>query len=110
MTASITQISRARFAVGDVIHHRLFDYRGVIVDVDAEFSLSEEWYENVARSRPPRDEPWYHVLVHGATHMTYVAERNLERDASGKPVSHPLVDEFFSGMANGRYIRDFRSN
>ena len=95
--------ARALFSPGQLIHHRLFDYRGVIVDVDATCQASDEWYEQVARSRPPRDQPWYHVLVHGATHMTYVAQRNLEPDESGQPIAHPLVDHFFSVFREGRY-------
>lgn len=97
--------TKARFAIGDVVSHRLFDYRGVIVDVDATFSLTEEWYETVARSRPPKDEPWYHVLVHEATHSTYVAERHLEADDSGAPVHHPLLNEFFTALRDGRYVK-----
>ena len=38
---------------------------GVVVDVDATFQGSEAWYEQVARSRPPKDQPWYRVLVDG---------------------------------------------
>ncbi|HAB30308.1 MAG TPA: heat shock protein HspQ, partial [Gemmatimonadetes bacterium] len=49
----------ARFSVGDVVQHKLFDYRGVIVDVDTHFQGTEEWYEVVARSRPPKHRPWY---------------------------------------------------
>lgn len=94
---------RVKFSIGQVIHHRLFDYRGVIVDVDPEFSGTEEWYEQVALSKPPKDKPWYHVLVDGATHQTYVAERNLEPDESGKPVKHPLINEFFRGFNEGSY-------
>ena len=88
----------ARFAVGDVVRHRLFDYRGVVYDVDPEFMLSERWYEEVARSRPPKDEPWYRVLVHGATHETYVAERNLEPDPGDEPIVHPLVEVLFGEL------------
>lgn len=95
--------ARALFSPGQLIHHRLFDYRGVIVDVDATCQASDEWYERVARSRPPRDQPWYHVLVHGATHMTYVAQRNLEPDESLQPIAHPLLDQFFSVFREGRY-------
>ena len=69
---------RNKFHPGQVIHHKLFDYRGVVVGVDQTFQLSEEWYEEVARSRPPKDQPWYHVLVHGARQATYVAERIRE--------------------------------
>ena len=96
----------AKFSLGDIIQHRRFDYRGVIVDVDPTFQLSEEWYEQMATSRPPKDQPWYHVLVHGSAHGTYVAERNLESDDSGKPVNHPLVSQYFDKFVNGRYTTD----
>jgi heat shock protein HspQ len=95
---------RARFGVGELVEHRLFGYRGVVFDVDPVFSGSDEWYEQVARSRPPRDAPWYHVLPHGASHTTYVAERNLECDESPAPVSHPLVEELFDSFEAGRYL------
>ena len=61
-------------------------------------------YEQVARSRPPRDRPWYHVLPDDATHTTYVAERNLEPDESLEPIVHPLVPQFFEGFRDGRYV------
>jgi hemimethylated DNA binding protein len=61
--------ARARFQVGQPIHHKRFDYRGVIVDVDPVFCGSEEWYQLMATSRPPKDRPWYHVLVHDAAHQ-----------------------------------------
>jgi len=96
--------SEAKFSVGDVVHHKRFGYRGVIIDADAVFSLSEEWYEVMAKSRPPRERPWYHVLVHGSDQQTYVAERNLEPDDTGEPVLHPLVDSFFEEFRDGRYV------
>jgi heat shock protein HspQ len=96
-------MKQAKFSIGQCIKHRLFDYRGVIVDVDAEFLGSDEWYDEVARSRPPKDEPWYHVLVHDADNETYVAERNLEQDQTYEPVNHPLLNEFFSGFEQGIY-------
>ncbi|MCW5698489.1 MAG: heat shock protein HspQ [Rhodospirillales bacterium] len=94
----------ARFSVGTIVHHRLFDYRGVIIDVDPVFSQSEEWYEKVARSRPPKDRPWYHVLRDGTNHRTYVAERNLEPDLSDHPIAHPELHMHFSGLVDGRYL------
>ena len=102
--------SNARFAPGDLVHHLRFDYRGVVVDVDPVFSGTDEWYEAMARSRPPRDRPWYHVLVHGAAHTTYVAERHLEPDPDGGQVEHPLLGRFFSRFENGRYAGDRRAN
>ena len=93
------------FAPGQVIVHRLFEYRGVVTDVDATFQLSAEWYEEVARTRPPKDEPWYHVLVDGSDHSTYVAERNLRADPSPVPIEHPALDEHFDAFEDGRYLR-----
>lgn len=99
------ETSDARFSVGEVVRHRLFGYRGVVVDVDPVFELTDEWYEQVARSRPPRDAPWYHVVAEGSDAMRYVAERNLESDPSGQPVDSPLVDQFFTAFDAGRYTR-----
>jgi len=94
-----------KFAIGELIHHLRFDYRGVIVDVDATFQGTEEWYQTMALSRPPKEEPWYHVLVDKAEHMTYVAERNLQVDSLKLPIEHPLLDRYFSSFESGRYLR-----
>ena len=96
--------SNCKFSIGDIIHHLRFDYRGVIYDVDATFQGTEEWYNQMAKSKPPRDQPWYHVLVDQSATMTYVAERNLEADSSSIPIEHPLVDQYFSQFKNGKYI------
>ena len=94
----------AEFFVGQLVHHKVYDYRGVVFDVDATFQGADEWYEVVARSRPPKHKPWYHVLVHQAEHSTYVAERNLEPDLTGEPVAHPVLDQFFDEMRDGVYV------
>jgi len=103
-------VTHPRFGVGELVHHRLFDYRGVIVDVDPVFQSSDEWYETVARSRPPKDKSWYHVLVDGAFHRTYVAEQNLEPDTEGEPIVHPEIGVFFSGFENGAYVMNQPKN
>lgn len=95
----------AQFAIGQVVHHKKFGYRGVIVDVDPTFQGSEEWYEVMAKSRPPKDKPWYQVLVHDGTHRTYVAERHLEPDPTGQQINHPELGVFFDTFEGGRYTR-----
>ena len=107
---TVTNITRLKFSVGELVHHRLFDYRGVIVDVDRNYQGTEEWYEAVAKSRPPKNRPWYHVLVHGKEHSTYVAERNLQPDDSVEPINHPLLEHFFSKFENGKYFRNAPDN
>ncbi len=101
---NVTKITSVKFSVGELIHHRLFGYRGVIVDVDQNFQGTEEWYEAVAKSRPPKNRPWYYVLVHDSDHSTYVAEQNLEPDDSVEPINHPMVEQFFSKFDNGKYV------
>lgn len=100
----------AKFAVGQVVRHKLFDYRGVILDVDPVFSLSDEWYETMALSRPPRDRPWYHLIRHGTTMRTYVAERNLDAETSGEPIQHPDLDVYFVSFEGGHYLARDRGN
>ena len=100
----------ATFSVGQLVWHRLFHYRGVVFDVDPVFLGSEEWYEQMARSRPPKDEPWYHVLVHNAVHQTYVAERNLDQDDSGDRIQNPAIEALFSDFDGVRYTSRARTN
>ena len=100
----------AQFGPGQVVRHLRFAYRGVIVDVDPVFAGTDEWYEQVARSRPPKDKPWYHVLVDGAEHATYVAERHLEADPSPAPIRHPLLEHFFDRFEDGGYVKSTSLN
>jgi len=95
-----------KFSIGQIIHHLLFDYHGVIIDIDANFQGTETWYREMAKSSPPRDKPWYHILVDQSNSVTYVAERNLEEEPSPKPIKHPLINQFFKGFENGSYKVD----
>ena len=94
-----------RFTIGQLVVHELFDYRGVVIDIDPEFAHTDDWYDLMAKSRPPKDEPWYRVLVHGSDHETYVAERNLAPDDSGLPIDHPRIGEAFDELVRGYYAR-----
>jgi len=96
-----------KFSIGQIIHHILFNYRGVIIDIDSNFQGTETWYRDVAKSSPPRDKPWYHVLVDQSNLVTYVAERNLEEEISKEPIENPLIKEFFKDFKNGFYIVEF---
>ncbi|MBS28956.1 MAG: DNA-binding protein [Alphaproteobacteria bacterium] len=96
--------SDTRFHIGQIVRHQLFGYRGAVFNVDPVFQGTEDWYESVARSRPPKDAPWYHVMVHDASHTTYVAERNLVADPEPGQIAHPLLGEFFTLFDGTRYI------
>ncbi len=100
-------IRTAKYQIGQIVRHRIYPFRGVIFDVDPVFSNTEEWWLSIPEEvRPRKDQPFYHLLAENAetTYIAYVSEQNLLPDESGKPISHPEVDEFFSGIENGRYI------
>ena len=98
-------IPLARFAIGDVVRHRLFDFRGVIFDVDPEFANSEEWYQSIPEDlRPSKDQPFYHLLAENAesSYGAYVSQQNLLPDDSDEPIDHPAIPTMFD-RADGRY-------
>lgn len=98
--------SEARFAIGDVVRHKMFDFRGVVFDVDPVFANSEEWYEAIPEDlRPRRDQPFYHLLAENdeSSYVAYVSQQNLQGDGSGGPVDHPSVSQLFETFAAGRY-------
>ncbi|MCH2566945.1 MAG: heat shock protein HspQ [Pseudomonadales bacterium] len=94
-----------QFSVGQQVVHNRFGYRGLIFDVDEVFAGTEAWYQQMAMSRPPKDKPWYHVLVHDADHTTYVAERNLTAYGGEDYIDHPMLPMLFDGFVGGRYRR-----
>lgn len=96
-------MSDPHYQIGELIEHQRFHYRGVIFAVDQEFSLSEEWYDTVALSRPPKDRPWYHVLVDNSLQTTYVAERHLMCSQDLSQINHPLLGQHFNHFNRGRY-------
>jgi len=95
----------ARFAIGEVVRHRLFDFRGVIFDVDPVFANSEEWYEAIPEPlRPSKDQPFYHLLAENSesAYVAYVSQQNLLPDESEEPVDHPAIATMFERQ-DGRY-------
>ena len=98
--------SSARFGIGDVVRHKLFDFRGVVFDVDPVFANSEDWYEAIPKElRPRRDQPFYHLLAENedSSYVAYVSQQNLMEDSAGGPIGHPSVEDLFDDFANGRY-------
>ncbi|MEO0032442.1 MAG: hypothetical protein RIS94_2200 [Pseudomonadota bacterium] len=103
---TVPHVSEARFGIGDVVRHKLFDFRGVVFDVDPVFANSEEWYESIpADLRPRRDQPFYHLLAENDenSYVAYVSQQNLTGDAEAGPVDHPSLDEMFDDFRDGRY-------
>jgi len=99
-------VATARFGIGDVVRHRMFDFRGVVFDVDPVFANSDEWYEAIpADMRPRKDQPFYHLLAENdeSTYTAYVSQQNLVHDESDDPVEHPAISGLFDQLVDGRY-------
>lgn len=99
-------IAKASFGIGDVVRHRLFDFRGVVFDVDPVFTNSEDWYEAIPEAiRPSKDQPFYHLLAENAeqSYIAYVSQQNLVHDDSEEPIDHPAIAAYFNGFEDGRY-------
>lgn len=107
------QTTHAKYHIGQVLRHRKHPFRGVVFDVDAMFSNTEEWYDNIPEdSRPSRDQPFYHLLAENGQsyYVAYVSEQNLVPDETGEPVDHPDLGDLFGDFEDGRYPVTFQLN
>ncbi len=103
---STPPISHARFTIGDVVRHRLFEFRGVIFDIDPVFTNSDEWYDAIPEDmRPAKDQPFYHLFAENAesNYIAYVSQQNLVQDDSDEMIDHPAIAGLFDSYADGRY-------
>jgi heat shock protein HspQ len=96
----------AKFAIGQVVRHRVFPFRGVIFDVDPQFANSEDWWLSIPEDvRPHKDQPFYHLLAENedSSYVAYVSEQNLLPDDTGEPVGHPHASILFAGFDGHTY-------
>jgi heat shock protein HspQ len=103
----------AKYGIGTVVRHRKHSFRGVIFDVDPEFSNTDEWWQAIPKdNRPNKEQPFYHLLAENDSsyYVAYVSEQNLMMDTTGKPVEHPEVESLFGNMDNGQYRLDVQMN
>jgi heat shock protein HspQ len=99
-------IKHAKFAIGQVVRHRIYPFRGLIFDIDPEFANTEEWWLSIPEEvRPRKDQPYYHLYAENAetTYLAYVSEQNLLLDESTAPLRHPDIVDLFINDANGAY-------
>src|SRR4249920_1039383 len=100
------KMRNAKFKIGQVVKHRLYEFRGVIFDIDPVFNNTEEWWQAIpAEIRPHKDQPFYHLFAENAEteYIAYVSEQNLLPDTSGTPIRHPEVADVFEQDESGSY-------
>ena len=76
----------AKYHLGQIVRHKKHPFRGVVFDVDPEFSNTDEWYESIPEeSRPHKEQHYYHLLAENdhSFYVAYVSEQNLITKHSG---------------------------
>lgn len=79
----------SKFGIGQQVRHRMLGYLGVVIDVDAEYSLEKPKVEELETDDSMRAAPWYHVVMEedkGEPVHTYLAEIQIDHEAAR---SHP---------------------
>lgn len=102
----------AKYALGQVVRHRYYPFRGVVFDIAPSFANTEEWWEAIPEEiRPAKEQPYYHLLAENeeTEYIAYVSEQNLLPDTTGEPVRHPQVGELFdvdntTGTLQARHV------
>ena len=100
------------FNSGQVLRHRRYHYRGVILgQVEPTCNMSEAWIRQMGVDQLPRGrlQPWYHVLVdqrdRPGPQQCYVCHDSIELSPVG-PIDHPEVRHVFGSYdaKRGRYL------
>ena len=99
-------VTNTQFAIGQVVRHKHYPFRGVIIDVDPEYNNTEDWWQSIPESeRPRRNQPYYHLLAENESqaYHAYVSEQNLLTDDSGEPLHHPEIETVFGEFLGDHY-------
>ena len=106
------KLIEAKFSIGNIVKHKYLNFRGVIFDLDPEFSNSEEWYNSIPEKiRPRKNQPFYHLFAENEDifYLAYVSEQNLVIDKSNGPCNHPDIKKMFSDFNGEIYLPHKRS-
>ncbi|EMM5119268.1 heat shock protein HspQ [Providencia stuartii] len=86
----------SKYGIGQQVRHKLLGYLGVVVDVDAEYSLEQPHDDDIASNSTLRDLPWYHVVMaddNGEAIHTYLAEAQITYETADDHPEQPSMDE-----------------
>lgn len=97
-------MKQTRFNIGQLVKHKVHGYQAVIVDVDGLFQPSGHANPHTTQHKFSKSGPWYRLLVHESTLVTYVDETELELIALKQTIAHPNIKDFLIKQS-GYYIR-----
>lgn len=97
------------FHVGQVVRHKKWNYRGVIIGWDAKARAPQSW---LGKMHPQdkkhwQEQPNYSILVDTrdrlSPQITYVPQENIEVILNTQ-ILHPSLDNYFEYYDGGQYI------
>ena len=97
-------VKQAKFNIGQIVLHSESGYRGVVVDIDPEFSHKVMDVKPGDEPIQFQADPWYHVLLEEQDMQAYIAEQQLQRDTLGEPINHAYVEDYFRDFKQDHYI------
>eukprot|EP00730_Choanoeca_flexa_P010121 TRINITY_DN1555_c0_g1_i1.p1 TRINITY_DN1555_c0_g1~~TRINITY_DN1555_c0_g1_i1.p1 ORF type:complete len:228 (+),score=39.04 TRINITY_DN1555_c0_g1_i1:79-762(+) len=96
-----------QFRVGQVVQHKRYGYRGVIVGWDTQPRAPDRWFKQMGVGADMQQDPFYSVLVDTRDRdeqQTYVWQGNLKvvkSTAEADRIQHPEVTSYFKRYSNG---------
>jgi len=98
-----------KYRIGQVVKHKQYGYRGVIVGWDTEAKAPESWIkDNHGRNKSWRQQPNYAVLIdirdRTVPQIAYCPEVNIELAPSSVRIMHPGMEEFFEAYDGAQYL------
>ncbi len=97
-------MKQTRFNIGQLVKHKVHGYQAVIVDVDALFQPSGHTNPHTIKQQFAKNGPWYRLLVHESSLVTYVDEAELELITFKQLIAHPNLKDFLVKQS-GHYFR-----
>jgi len=96
------------FRVGQVVKHKKWGYRGVIIGWDETARAPADWLEQMHKDNPTwKHQPNYAILVdtrdRPAPQLTYVPQENIEVVKHTK-ILHPNVEDYFENFDGSQYL------
>jgi len=97
-----------QFRVGQVVKHKRWGYRGVIIGWDETARAPGSWLEEMHKGNPRwRGQPNYAVLVdtrdRPAPQITYVPQENLDV-VKHTAILHPSTEDYFENFDGSQYL------
>ncbi|XP_070568963.1 uncharacterized protein [Ptychodera flava] len=103
------RLPSVKYRVGQVIKHKLWGYRGVIIGWDETAKAPEQWLKQMHPADKPhwRKQPNYSILVdtrdRPQAQVTYIPQENIEIVSNTK-VIHPALDDYFEAYDGSQYL------